>query len=213
MIVAICAGGPLTEVYPFEKLEADIYIGVDRGAYYLIAGNIIPTAIVGDFDSVSHTEWEQISRVVTHVETFQAEKDETDTDLALHKALEFNPTQIIITGVTGGRLDHYEAAMRSMYRMQLANPSIRYKIVNKQNELQFLKPSRHCLAQDKYFRYLSFFAYQEQVLDVTLRGVKYETTQETIELSSSRFTSNEIVSNNAYIEFSKGICLMIRSID
>ncbi|WP_332648077.1 thiamine diphosphokinase [Lysinibacillus sp. 54212] len=213
MIVAICSGGPNEEVYPLEKLEADVYVGVDRGASYLLARNITPTAIVGDFDSVSHTEWEEISTAVTHVESFQAEKDETDTDLALLKALEFNPTQIIVTGVTGGRLDHYEAAMRSVYRMQRINPKIQFIVVNKQNELQFLLPGRHELTSKKDFRYLSFFAYGEQVLDVTLRGVKYETTLETIEQSSSRFTSNEIVSNNAYIEFSKGICLMIRSID
>lgn len=213
MIVAICSGGPIAEVYPIEQLNADIYLGVDKGAYYLLSAGVLPTAVIGDFDSVSHAQWEEISKAVTHVESFRSEKDETDTDLALQKALEYNPTHVILTGVTGGRLDHYEAAIRSVYRMQLTYPTIQFIILNRQNELQFLKPGRHCLIRDENYRYLSFFAYEEQVLDVTLRGVKYETTQETIEKSTSRFTSNEIVTNNAYIEFSKGICLMIRSID
>ncbi len=65
----------------------------------------------------------------------------------------------------------------------------------------------------KDYQYLSFFAYEQIVKDVTLRGVKYETTNETIELGTSRFTSNELNSIEGYISFSSGICLMIRSSD
>lgn len=48
---------------------------------------------------------------------------------------------------------------------------------------------------------------------MTLRGVLYETTNEVIEVGTSRFTSNEISDGIASISFTAGICLMIRSID
>lgn len=210
MIVAICSGGPIREAV--FHLKADRWIGVDRGAYHLIEEGIIPDAIVGDFDSVTEEEYARISETVIHVEMFQAEKDETDTDLALEQALEFHPHTVLLTGVTGGRLDHHEAALRSLYRFQLAYPNIQFKIINKQNELQFLLPGHHQLENTKH-QYLSFFAYGEAIQEVTLRGVKYETTKEMIEQGTSRFTSNEIIQDDAYIAFTSGICLMVRSMD
>lgn len=210
MIVAICSGGPIRKLTMDRKVNR--WIGVDRGAYYLIEHGIIPDVIVGDFDSVSEEEYASISEVVPHVELFQAEKDDTDTDLALLRALDFEPSEVLLTGATGGRLDHHEAALRSLYRMQITYPHIQFKIIDSHNELQFLLPGRHQLLKTPH-SYLSFFAYGECVFDVTLRGVKYETTGENIDLSTSRFTSNEIISDNAYIKFSRGICLMIRSMD
>jgi thiamine pyrophosphokinase len=210
MIVAICSGGPIREAA--FHLKADRWIGVDRGAYHLIEHGIIPDAIVGDFDSVTEEEYARISETVVHVEKFQAEKDETDTDLALERALEFQPHTVLLTGVTGGRLDHHEAALRSLYRIQLAYPAIHFKIINKQNELEFLLPGRHQLERTEH-QYLSFFAYGESIQEVTLRGVKYETTKQMIEQGTSRFTSNEIIQDDAYIAFTSGICLMVRSMD
>ena len=210
MIVAICSGGPIRKL-PMDR-KVNRWIGVDRGAYYLIEHGIIPDVIVGDFDSVSEEEYASISEVVPRVELFQAEKDDTDTDLALMRALDFKPSEVLLTGATGGRLDHHEAALRSLYRMQMTYPHIQFKIIDAHNELQFLLPGRHQLTKTSH-SYLSFFSTVESVCDVTLRGVKYETTDEKIDLATSRFTSNEIISDNAYITFSCGICLMIRSMD
>ncbi len=73
-----------------------------RGAYYLIEQGIVPDVIVGDFDSVSEEEWAIFQQVVPNIELVQAEKDETDTDLALIRALDLKPSEILLTGVTGG---------------------------------------------------------------------------------------------------------------
>lgn len=210
MIVAICAGGPLSEVA--FSLQPDVWIGVDRGAYFLIEQGIIPQHIVGDFDSVTAEEFARISKAVEHVEVYQSEKDETDTDLALMQAVEMVPTEIWLTGVTGGRLDHQEAVLRAVFRLQLEYPQIIFKIINQQNEMQFLVPGHHNLIVTDH-TYVSFFAFGEQVAEVTLSGVKYETINETIEIGTSRFTSNKILSSDASISFSSGICLMIRSMD
>ncbi|KGR80399.1 thiamine diphosphokinase [Ureibacillus manganicus] len=214
--VIICSGGPKQDLPPLEKYHRSndvIYIGADKGSIYLLEQGIIPDEIVGDFDSLSNEEWLKVTNLVNKIERVQAEKDDTDTDLALEKALLYKPTEIILTGVTGGRLDHFESALRSMYRVQSKNLHIRMKILNDKNEIQFLFPGKYPLHPDDRFQYLSFFAYEQNVKDVTLRGVKYETTNELIELGTSRFTSNELNSIEGYISFSSGICLVIRSSD
>lgn len=215
-VVVVCAGGPEAELCsfaPYASREDVVFIGADRGAYYLLSRNISPNAIVGDFDSLTQEEWGTVSQAGSDIDRYKAEKDDTDTDLALLKALTFAPDEIILTGVTGGRLDHYEAAVHSIYRLQMLYPKVKLKIVNASNEIQFLTPGQHTIAADLRYRYLSFFAYQSDVVGITLRGVKYETTNELMALDSSRFTSNELVAQEGSISFESGICLMIRSID
>ncbi|MDM5232181.1 thiamine diphosphokinase [Lysinibacillus pakistanensis] len=215
-LVVVCAGGPKEELCSFasfSKKEDVLFIGADRGALYLIEQGITPHAIVGDFDSLTHEEYELVMKHTNDRQRFQEEKNETDTDLALLKAYTYQPSEIILTGVTGGRLDHYEAAIRSIYRLQREHPHIVLKIMNHANLLQFLMPGTHIIQADQQYRYLSFFAHEETIKNVTLRQVKYETTDEEITLGTSRFTSNEIIGDSGSISFSKGICLMIRSID
>jgi len=214
--ILICAGGPKYELCSFEgfKKEKGMYfIGADRGALYLLEEGIVPHEIIGDFDSLSEEEWELIRRKVKKIEKHRAEKDETDTDLALLKAITYNPKEILVTGVTGGRLDHFEAAVRSLYHMKSHYPHIEHKIINRHNEISMLLPGKHKIVKNDQYRYLSFFSFEQAVENVTLRGVKYETTAERIEVGSSRFTSNELVGEEGYISFSSGICLMIRSSD
>lgn len=215
-LVVVCAGGPKEELcsfFPFTKKEDVLFIGADRGALYLIEQGITPHAIVGDFDSLIHEEYELVMKHTNDRQRFQEEKNETDTDLALLKAYTYQPSEIVLTGVTGGRLDHYEAAIRSIYRLQREHPHIVLKIMNHANLLQFLMPGTHTIQADEQYRYLSFFAHEEPIKNVTLRQVKYETTNEEITLGTSRFTSNEILGDSGSISFSQGICLMIRSID
>lgn len=190
-----------------------VYIGADRGAFYLLQAGLKPTAIVGDFDSLNEQEWAYVSSNCDEVHRYEAEKNETDTDLALLYAVDYGATQIWVTGITGGRLDHSEAAMRSVARMQLLHPHITFHIVNDQNELRFFTPGQHEMTRSDDFPYVSFFAYEGDVMNMTLRGVKYETTNEVIERMSSRFTSNEIVDDVAHISFTAGICLAVRSRD
>ena len=213
--VVICSGGPKGELCSFDRFKVPntLFIGADRGALYLIEEQIVPVDIVGDFDSLSEAEWQRVSSIAQNVHKVQAEKDDTDTDLALEKAVAYQPAEIYLTGVTGGRLDHFEAAHRSMYRFQKDYPHIPIKIINSHNEMSILLPGEHTILRDEKFRYISFFAYENEVENVTIRGVKYETTNDCIEIGTSRFTSNELISSLGYISFSSGICLMIRSSD
>lgn len=212
--IVICSGGPKSEVCSLQNYVHNAqFIGVDRGSLYLYEEGIEPIEIVGDFDSLTKDEWEKISKQRTKITKVQAEKDETDTDLGLLAAIKYNPKEIILTGVTGGRLDHYEAAIRSIYRMQLLRQDIQFKIKNFKNEISILFPGKHKIERDENYQYLSFFAYEDEVKNVTIRGVKYETTNEVIQKGSSRFTSNELIAKEGYISFSSGISLMIRSSD
>ena len=71
---------------------------------------------------------------------FRSEKDETDTELAVERALSYDPEQVILTGVTGGRLDHMESALHLLYRLQIGTTRYIFSIRNTTNELSILTP-------------------------------------------------------------------------
>lgn len=209
MKIVICASGPEAELY---IPEADYYIGVDRGAWTLMQRGIIANEMVGDFDSVTEQQFQTLAAQISKVERVSSIKDETDTDLALAKAVEMHPEAIYVTCVTGGRLDHQEAAIRSVRRFQVMYPEVAIYIVNQQNTIRFLTAGTHSLVKDRY-QYISFFAADEPIAAVTLKGVKYETNQVPMPYDCTLFTSNEIIAEDASITLSNGICLMIKSND
>jgi thiamine pyrophosphokinase len=214
--VIICGGGPRNEwmsLQPYSSQEDMIFIGADRGAFTLLEMGIKPNEAVGDFDSLTADEFSQLQQSIDGIQSVAAEKDETDAELAIIQALTYNPNEIVITGVTGGRLDHFMAVMNSVYHFQLTHPMINFKIVNKWNEMKLLLPGEHELLINKEYTYISFFAFQGPITEVTLKGFKYNVDGEMIELGNSRFTSNELIHEVGSISFASGICLVIRSSD
>lgn len=213
--VIICAGGPEEEIIPLAPFvnEETMFIGADRGTLHILRAGIIPDAAVGDFDSVSEEEMQQIESANCLIERRPPEKDETDTELALALACSWKPEKIILTGVTGGRLDHMFSALQLLVRHVVVMDAVQLTILNRQNELTLLQEGTHHVQRDDRFPYVSFFSVTESVRGITLSGMKYEVDAEGICLGDTRFTSNEIVRASCTISIGAGICLMVRSSD
>ncbi|MFC4409258.1 thiamine diphosphokinase [Chungangia koreensis] len=214
-VVVICAGGPeelLMNFKPHKEKGNLIYIGADRGSIHLLTKGITPDHIVGDFDSVNQKEWTTLRERVSSIEKLPVEKDETDTEAAVRHAVEYKPEKLILTGVTGGRIDHFLSALHLMLRVQKRFPRMEVLIRDQGNEMHFLFPGVHQLTSNSY-KYISFFSFGEVVEDVTLRGFKYEIEHECIKQGMTKFTSNEFASDVCTISFSSGICLVIRGTD
>lgn len=213
--VIVCAGGPRDEVADLSQFQDEkmVFIGADKGTLHLLRENIIPLEAVGDFDSISAEEYEKIRMSVSYVDAYQAEKNETDTELAMERALAYQPSKVILTGVTGGRLDHMLSALQLLYRYQKKYPEKSFEIHNKTNVLSFLHPGDHIITENGQLQYVSFFAFQESILSLTLKGFKYDIDDESLESGMTKFTSNELVGKEGTISFRSGICLMVRSSD
>ncbi|MBE1553507.1 thiamine diphosphokinase [Sporosarcina limicola] len=214
-IAVICAGGPESEIVDMlEFIQEDtVFIGADRGALHLLQKGITPLEAVGDFDSVTQSEYERISTSIGIVGRFRSEKDETDIELAVERALTYHPDHVILTGVTGGRLDHMESSLHLLYRLQTENAATSFSIRNPTNEFSILLPGVQRIKPDDSFPYISFFPFGGNVLGLTLTGFKYETVDVLLETGMTRFTSNEPAAEVCTISFREGICLMVRSSD
>ena len=212
MIVVVTAGGPVSELPDFSLWPSAAFIGVDAGTVVLLDRGIQPSAATGDFDSVSVEEMTKIEELFPGLDRAAAEKDETDTELALEKAMEFSPETVVITGVTGGRLDHYMSALHAIYNYQQKFPETEFVLVNRQNRIRFLDPGIHRVLPDPRYRYMSFYPFAQEVRGFKLKNFKYEVDGEVIPFGSTRFISNEL-ETEGIVSFESGSCVMIESSD
>src|SRR5690625_4591554 len=96
--IAIVGNGPY-DLFPKlddYKQKIDIWIGADRGALRLIDQGIEIAYAVGDFDSITQIENDQIEKAAKTYLQYPSEKDYTDIEIALQKAFELNPTKITL---------------------------------------------------------------------------------------------------------------------
>lgn len=212
MNVILIAGGPADELPDFSLFPSAIYIGIDSGTLALLEKGIQPDAAVGDFDSVTADDYKKIRLAFPDLARSPSEKDQSDTELGLEKAMTYKPEQVILAGVTGGRLDHYMSVLHIMYHYQQKFTETRFLLINNQNQIRFLSPGIHELEKDTRYRYVSFYPFSEEVQGLTLAGFKYSVTNENIPFGTTRFVSNELLGRGT-VEITSGYCLMVESSD
>ena len=106
----IISGGKIQTDFALAFLRTqtwDYVIGADKGVIFCHKNQIMPTLIVGDFDSAGETEYEYFQKNTdVPIKRLNPVKDYTDTDVALRLALELGAEEITILGGTGARIDH-----------------------------------------------------------------------------------------------------------
>lgn len=184
----------------------------DRGLEALYKLKIIPNHVVGDFDSVSPEILEfykKQSQIIFH--TYHAEKDNTDTDIALKLAIRLKSSKITIMGALGKRIDHALANIHILKDALEAN--IPSQIIDEHNRI-YLINKEMTLEKDKiYGKYVSLIPLTSEVEGITLTGFKYPLENYTLPIGTSLGISNEIIEDRAHIKMKKGILIVIESKD
>ncbi len=212
--IAIMVGGPESYLPDIEKVTKEDWkwIGVDRGAIRLLNYGIEPILALGDFDSITQVELEQLKERVQDVRQFPAEKDETDTEIAVKTAFfEFSPDEVTIYGATGGRLDHLLNNLWLVFQPTFYPYISKIKIVDNKNSVSYFIPGTYELEKEKDKNYLAFICLTP-VEKLTLTNVKYELSEMDI-LYPHSLASNEFSDERAQFSFKKGLMAVIQSKD
>lgn len=157
---------------------------------------------MGDFDSsMERKECEKIK--------YSGEKDWSDTESALYKALELGADKVILTGALGGRADHCISNLCALLNPDFKDMEI--LICDSQNIISAVRSSR--VSMPKGFKYMGIVPIDDKLEGVTLRGVKYPLEGATLYRYESLGISNEILSEKADIIIENGRGLLIFSKD
>ncbi|MGN0373115.1 MAG: thiamine diphosphokinase [Enterocloster sp.] len=190
----------------------DRIIAVDGGLEAARSLKLEPDIIVGDFDTAK-PELVAYYRRKEHIiwEVHQPEKDDTDTELAIKRALACGCDRIVILGATGGRLDHMLGNIHLLY--PCLQKGVHAAIVDPQNRLYMIDGEYHFPAKKMWGKYISFLPLTQEVKGITLKGFKYPLTGRDIEIGTSLCISNELIEEEGVITFEDGVLIVVESHD
>lgn len=118
-VVVIAGGDPIPPEVTSLIPSASMVVAADSGIDHAHALGLRVDVAIGDFDSVSEAGLRLVEASGARVLRHPSAKDRTDLDLALEEALASQPSEIVVVGGHGGRLDHLLANA-----LLLATPSL-----------------------------------------------------------------------------------------
>lgn len=184
----------------------DLRIAADSGLRAADALSERIDILVGDFDSLGEPPTREGMKVIR----VPAEKDLTDTQLAVELAIERGAEDIILVAGLSGRLDHTLSTLSILEDLYVRG--LHGYLTDGQNRVHFLRSSSLLIARSQY-RYLSLVAADPVVRGVSVEGCKYPLSRATLRRTFQFAVSNEITGNVALISCRKGGLYVIESAD
>jgi thiamine pyrophosphokinase len=103
----VVAGGDAAAEDAARLTGADLVVAADSGAEWLDDLGIRPDVLVGDMDSIDPGLLERLGNDGVTIERHPADKDASDAELAVERAITDGADEVVIVGALGGgRLDH-----------------------------------------------------------------------------------------------------------
>ena len=184
----------------------DLCIAADSGYHNAKLLGERVDILIGDFDSIGRVPRDEVK----DIREVPAEKDLTDTQIALEIAVSEGADEVIIIGGLSGRLDHGLSNLGILEDMCLR--SIHGYMTDGQNRVHFLKNSSTLIARSAY-KYISIVALDEVVKGVSMEGGKYPLKNQALKRRLQYAVSNEITGNVVLVSVKKGSILIIESRD
>ncbi|WP_128894042.1 thiamine diphosphokinase [Longirhabdus pacifica] len=211
--VIIFSGGLLSEHALSHINEGDFVIGADRGAKFLVDHGITLDLAIGDFDSVEENDKQRIQKSSKKfISCDPVLKDYTDTEMAMNHAIETETQEIMLTGVTGTRLDHVFA---SVHLLKIAlDKQIVCSIIDDHNHIRLVnRHQKTILKKNDNYPYVSLLPLSMEVTGITLVGFQYPLHDASLYIGQSLGISNKLVDSKGEIVVESGELLVMQTKD
>ncbi len=186
---------------------ADTIIAADSGGRAALRAGVVPSLLIGDLDSLDNQSKMLLEQKGCQFITHQPEKDQTDTELAVHYAIENGASDItIIGGIEGDRLDHILANI-----FCVMDASIPITFVNGQTKAWLATGPTTVIIPGISNDLLSLIPLTNKVANVRTLQLKYVLDGETMLQNQARGISNVLTSSKAQVSFSKGKLLLVHT--
>ncbi len=183
----------------------DVLICADGGARHALALGLTPHLAIGDMDSATKDEMRELKKANVPIELYPRDKNETDMELALQRALERNPSSIIVIGALGGRLDQTlgNIALLSDSRLSVLDPRLDDGV----EEVFFCRGRSK--VEGRSGDLVSLIPWRGNVEGIRTEGLKWPLRAETLHPEKTRGISNEMIGDVAAIQIESGLLLVI----
>jgi thiamine pyrophosphokinase len=203
----IFANGELPDLEQARLLlhPDDYIICADGGTRHALMLGLTPNLVIGDMDSVERDQWQKLEKAGVSIELFPRDKNETDLELAINRALELEPKEILILGALGGRLDQTLGNITLLTASLHASHSIR--IDDGIEEIFFCR--NQAQVHGRSGDIVSLIPWGDPVHGIQTQDLKWPLRNEILYPDKTRGISNEMVNDVASIKIDSGLLLII----
>jgi len=207
--IIIFANGDLPDPNQARDLlrADDFIICADGGTRHALVLGVTPNLVLGDMDSIQTNQWQELERSGVSIELFPRDKNETDLELAIDRAIELEPQQIVIVAALGGRLDQTIGNLALLTDIRLSTFDVRLadgveEMFICRNQVQVYGRSGDIV---------SLIPWGNPVRGVQTQGLRWALKSETLYPEKTRGISNELLSETADVKIASGTLLVIHT--
>jgi len=208
MRIVVVASGDLGVGDARHLDGAAAVIAADGGAASLDRIGRLPDRLVGDLDSVPDELVERLTAAGVAIERHPADKDASDTELAIEAAREAGATEIVLLGAIGGpRLDHELANLLLLADPALAGRDVR--IVHGSTVVRCLHGGERLTLDGAAGDLATLLPIGGDAAGITTDGLRWPLAGATLRLGRSRGLSNVVVETPASVSLEQGALLVV----
>ena len=205
--IVIFANGEIPDINKARRLlqPGDYILCADGGTHHALAMDVKPDLIVGDMDSVDSTQLRMLRADGVAIELFPRDKNETDLELAIHRAIRMEPQQMVIVAALGGRLDQTLGNITLLADPRLSGLDVR--LDDGEEEIFFCR--NQAQIRGRSGDTISLIPWQGAVTGIQTTGLKWPLHDETLYPDKTRGISNEMTGETASVSIRSGLLLVI----
>jgi thiamine pyrophosphokinase len=205
--IVILANGNLPDIEKARTIlrQDDFILCADGGTRHASSLHLQPALVIGDLDSAGEATLQALRAEGVAIEQHPRDKDETDLELAIARALEMEPEEIVIVAALGGRLDQTLGNIALLSSIRHPSPDIRLDDGVEEVLLCRDQSRVHGRSGD----IVSLLPWQGAVGGIHTTGLKWSLRDETLYPEKTRGISNEMTGHTASIQVRSGMLLVI----
>ena len=203
----VFVNGLISDYAELKKLlqPGDLLIGADGGARHAQAIGYLPHIVVGDMDSLTAEDIAQFEARGVVLERHKPEKDQTDLELAIVRAIAEGATEIMLVGALGNRLDQ---TIANLLLLAQRNWPAAICVVDGTQIARVMRDGQTITIDGAPGDVVSIIPLSPLVRGITYRGLTYPLENATLLFGSTRGISNELAVATATISVAEGLLLV-----
>ena len=205
--ILIFANGELPDLNKARLLprKDDYIICADGGTHHALALDLQPNLVIGDMDSLKKGQWQKLQKAGIPIELYPHDKSETDLELAILRAMELEPKEILVVAALGGRLDHTLGNLALLSDIRLSAVNTRFD--DGVEEIFFCREQVEVRGRSGDI--VSLIPWGGPVQGIQTQRLRWSLNREILYPQKTRGISNEMLSDTASISVESGLLLIV----